>query len=246
MIAVANPVCSYRPIAVTPTCRPRDQTYIVVVATRHGFKGMNMQTAQINSPRFSYQAAAPTVPNTLKTLDDFRPVHGSYAGSFSGKSRQPIWIAIGMIVVVAGIAAGVNMYSASHTAKIESVAPRDSAFVAPDTPAATTKAPEAVDTPVAKQIITSDAPIAATKASQVPAPAKATISVTAKPAPAITKKVAPLAVEPVQMVAPPALVPATPPIEEPVPAPLPIMIEKPITPVPAPAPAPEVPPVEPK
>ena len=81
-----------------------------------------MQTAQINSPRFSYQATAPTMPNARRTIDDFRPVHGSYAGSFSGKTRQPIWIAVGLIVVVAGIAAGVNMYSVGHTAKIEAVA----------------------------------------------------------------------------------------------------------------------------
>ena len=235
LIALANPACSYKPIEASPTCLASDRAYIVVVASRHGVKGTNMQTAQINSPRFSYQAAAPTVPNTLRTLDDFRPMHGSYAGSFSGKSNQPIWIAVGMIAAVAAIAAGVNMYSASHTAKIETVAPRQSAFVEPATPAV---APAAIETPMAKQIVTSDSPAAVTKASEVPVPAKA--------APVITKKAAPIRVEPAQMVAPLEVVPATPPMVEPVPAPLPIVIEKPITPAPAPAPTPEAPPTEPK
>ena len=211
-----------------------------------------MQTAQMNSPRFSYQVAAPMATNAPRTLDDFRPVHGSYVGSFSGKTRQPIWIAVGMIVVVAGIAAGVNMYSASQTAKIEPVAPRDQAFVERTAPAAAASTPGAVESPVAKEILTSDAPAAATKSSVIPAPSETKASVAAKPAPVITKKVAPLpagssqTVTPPEVVpaTPPEIVPATPPMVEPVPAPLPIVIEKPITP--APAPVPDAPPVDPK
>ena len=203
---------------------------------------MNMQTAQMNSPRFSYQAAAPTVPNTIRTLDDFRPVHSSYTGSFSGKTRQPIWIAVGLIVVVAGIAAGVNMYSVGHTANIEPVAPRETAFVQPSTTVVAPKAPAAVEAPVAKEIVTSEA--AATKASEAPVLAKPKVSAASKPAAATTKKVAPLSAEPAQMVAPPQVVPPTPAIVEPVTPPLPIVIEKPVTPTPAPVP--DEPPVEPK
>ncbi len=199
-----------------------------------------MQTAQMNSPRFSYQATAPIVPTTPRTIDDFRPVHGSYAGSFSGKTRQPIWIAVGLIVVVAGIAAGVNMYSVGHTAKIEPVAPRESAFVQPSTSAVAAEA-SAPASPVAKGIVTGEALAPAIKASEAAVPAKARASVAAKPTPAIPKKVA---AEPAQLVAPPEVVPAIPPIVEPTPVPLPIVIEKPIAPVPAPVP--DAAPAEPK
>jgi hypothetical protein len=239
-----KPVFSYRPIEPTPTAVLQSPTYIGVVANRHGVKGMNMQTAQMNSPRFSYQAAAPTITSAPRTLDDFRPVHGSYAGSFSGKTSQPIWIAVGMIAVVASIATGVNMYSSSHAAKIESaplvqiqhplVEPAASADVPVATPAA----------PIAKEIAPPDVPVAETpKSSAIDTPPKARASVAAKPAPVITRKAAPLPVEPAQMVAPPEVAPAAPPIAEPAPVPLPIVIEKPITP--APAPVPDVPQVEP-
>jgi len=157
---------------------------------------MNMQTAQMNSPRFSLQATAPTIANTPTTIDDFRPVHGSYTGSFSGKTNRPLWIAVGMIVVVAGIVAGVNIYSVGYTAKIESVAPRESAFVQPSTPAVAPETPAAADSPVAKEIVTSETPAVATKSSGTSVPAKAKPGVPTKSAPASTNRVAPLPVAP--------------------------------------------------
>ena len=194
-----------------------------------------MQTAQMNSPRFNYPTAASAVTNVPHTLDDFRPVHGSYAGSFSGKSSQPIWIAVGMIAVVASIAAGVNMYSESHSAKIETAVSAPHLIVPktplePTTPTAPAITPAPVEAPAA---------IAAPEALRTPT----TSSVIAKPAPVVTKKVAPIPIAPASAVVTPQpeVVPPLPAIVEPAPTPPPIVIEPPVVP----APTPVVPPVEP-
>ncbi len=190
-----------------------------------------MQTAQINSPRFNYTTTASASTNVPHTLDDFRPVHGSYAGSFSGRSSQPVWIAIGMIAVVASIAAGVNMYSESHSAKIEP-AVSASNLIVPKTPLAPT-APAIVPAPV-------DAPAAIAEPDARRTPTAS--SVIAKPAPVAAKKVAPAKA----VVTPqPEVVPPLPAIVEPAPTPPPIVQEPPFVPVPTPAPVPEVPRVEP-
>lgn len=195
-----------------------------------------MQTAQMNSPRFNYPMPASAVTNVPHTLDDFRPVHGSYSGSFSGKSSHPIWIAVGMIAVVASIAVGVNMYSESHSAKIETAISAPSLIV-----------PKTLVAPTAPAI--EPAPVQAPAASEVAAPdalrTPPANSAVTKPAPVVTKKVAPLPVAPARaLVTPqPEVVPPLPAIVEPAPTPPPIVIEPPV--MPAPTPAPEVPPVEP-
>lgn len=193
-----------------------------------------MQTAQMNSPRFNYPTAASAATNVPHTLDDFRPVHGSYAGSFSGRSSQPVWIAVGMIAVVASIAAGVNMYSESHSAKIETAVSAPNLIVpkTPVVPTAPAIAPASVEAPAA---------IAAPDAIRT----QTANSVIAKPAaPTVTKKAAPAnAVTTPQ----PEVVPPSPAIVEPAPTPPPIVQEPPLVPVttPAPTPAPEVPPLQP-
>lgn len=201
-----------------------------------------MQTAQMNSPRFSYQTAAPTLAGAPRTLDDFRPVHGSYAGSFSGKSKQPVWIAVGMIAVVASIAAGVNMYSESHAAKI------DTAVSAPNhrvqtTPTAPAIAPTPVEAPAAKEIVVPDSPRSAPANTEAIKPVASKSSVAAKSAPPVARKVAPIAPANAVVTPQPEVVPPSPAIVEPVPTPAPIIIEKPV--VLAPTPAPEAPPIEP-
>ncbi len=203
-----------------------------------------MQTAQMNSPRFSYQTAAPTVANAPHTLDDFRPVHGSYAGSFSGKSKQPVWIAVGMIAVVAGIATGVNMYSESHAAKIDTAvsAPNHRVQTAPTAPAI---APTPVQAPVAKEIAAPDVTRSPAASTEVIKPVAPKSGVAAKSAPLVSKKVAPITAAPANAIVTPQpeVVPPSPSIVEPLPTPAPIIIEKPV--VPAPAPAPEAPAIEP-
>ena len=195
----------------------------------HSLKGINMQTAQINSPRFNYTPAAAAPPSVPHTLDDFRPVHGSYSGSFSGKSSHPVWIAVGMIAVIASIAAGVNMYSESHSAKIETAVSAPHQIV-PKTPVAPT-APAIAPAPVE-----ASAAIAAPEALRTPT----TSSVISKPTPVVTKKVAPAKAVVTRQ---PEMVPPSPAIVEPTPTPPPMMREP--TVVPAPTPVPDVPPVEP-
>ena len=200
-----------------------------------------METAQMNSPRFSYQTAAPTLAGAPRTLDDFRPVHGSYAGSFSGKSKQPVWIAVGMIAVIASIATGVNMYSESHEAKIDTAvsAPNHRVQTIPTAPAI---APTPVEAPAAKEIVVPDSPRSAPASTEAIKPVAPKSGVAAKSAPPVTKKVAPTPANAV-VTPQPEVVPPSPAIVEPVPTPAPIIIEKPV--VLAPTPAPEAPPIEP-
>ena len=190
-----------------------------------------MQTAQISPPRFSYQATAPMAANVRHTLDDFRPVHAIYSGSFSRKTKQPLWIAAGMIAVIAIVAAGVNMYSDSYTATIDTASSPTKRFLAAPTPPAATAS--LVAPPARTEMTPPDS-------SQTPP--KAEGNVLAKPAMTPSKKVAPAPVARTKAVVPaqPEVVPPLPAIVEPVPVPAPTVTEPPVVTPPAP-----VPPVEP-
>ena len=199
-----------------------------------------MQTAQMNSPaRFTYQTVAPLAVATAHTLDDFRTVRGSYAGSFSGKSRHPIWIAVGMIAVVGSIALGVNMYSESNSVNIETAASAPGQRVLAE-PTASALATPSVEARIAREIaatpVTSSAPVIT---------ATPTNNEVTKPAPSVTRKTAPSSAARGQtVITPPEVVPPSPAIVEPVPTPPPpIIIDPPA--VPAPMPVPMVPSVEP-
>jgi hypothetical protein len=79
-----------------------------------------MQSAQISSPRFSYQAAA-AAP---RTLDDYRVIHDNYSsnGSLSAGSMRPLLIAAVVVASIAGAAFGVNAYSDRMAAKSTAIA----------------------------------------------------------------------------------------------------------------------------
>ena len=217
-----------------------------------------MQTAQINSPRFGYQVPAPMAVTVPHTLDDFRPVHGSYAGSFSGKSMQPWWIAAGMIATVAAIAIGVNMYSESHIAKIDAAtsAPNHRLPAAPAAPTAAAvpaEAPAAIDkaatdsqrtSPKSEEaIVKPSVGSAKSQSGESVSPVKPRSSVAGSSAPVAVKKVAPSTTAPLIAPPQPELVAPSPPIQEPLPTPAPIIEEKPI--LVAPKPLPDAPQVEP-
>ena len=209
-----------------------------------------MQSAQINSPRFAYQTAAPE----SQTLDDLRVVRGNYAGSFSGKSKQPLWIAAAMIAAVGGAVLGVNLY-AGHDAMIVGaplVAPAER--VAP--PTAAKSSITSPTSPVAESVNNNpvvDAPRPAFKSgdevsvASPPVRAANAIAATgngvAKSTVVTPKKAAPVLPAPATVTTPPQQEVA-PPVQEPLPAPSPIMEEKTIVPAPIPTPAPELPPVE--
>lgn len=214
----------------------------------------SMQSAQISSPRFSYQTAAPAP----QTLDDFRVTQDNYAGSFSGKSKRPVWIAVVMIAAVGGIAFGVNQYSETHVAKITSTAIGPVQGVPP---ASSAKAPTSVPLPTAVPGVTGNAAtdplrsalksaeplmpplVERSNSSEAINATRGRSNVTAKSAVVAPKKAAPIAVAPRTEVAPPQLEMAPPPspsIQEPAPTPAPIIEEKPVVPTPAP----NVPPAE--
>ena len=212
-----------------------------------------MQSAQINSPRFAYQTAT----SATDTLDDLRVVRGNYAGSFSGKSKQPLWIAAAMIAVVGGVVLGVNLY-AGHDAvsfNAEPLTPKafSPASSVPSTlpNAAATDVVPPVVAPIAKDQLPVDtardstpSQVTIERPGKAIEPAKPTRIGVAKSAVVTPKKPAPIKVAPANLVAPPQpeIVPSVPVIQEPLPPPVPIMEEKIIAP--APAPVPEVPPVE--
>ena len=197
-----------------------------------------MQSAQINSPRFAYQTAIPAA----ETLDDFRVVRGNYAGSFSGKSKQPLWIAAAMIAAVGGIALGVNLYAGHNAVTLspKAFAPVSSLPTTPSPPASNPVVPAVA--PMAKDTL----PVAATRSPPDASGGIDTVtpkrSATAKSTVLTPKKVAPLSVVPANKATPP-LQEVAPPVQEPLPAPIPITEEKLV--VPAPAPIPDAPPVEP-
>ena len=207
-----------------------------------------METAQINSPRFSYQTAAPAA----RTLDDLRIVHSKYTdmgSSFSGKSMRPMLISVLVAAAVAGTAIGLHRYSEKTTEKINatanvadpsvpaaaSVRATESAVVAPaakDSPATNplspmTKSEEANSMPFAGQ--------GNNHSSESLNPVKAANSVAAKSAAAVPKPVAAKAA--VTPAAPIATSVSTTPVREATPpaSPPPSVIEeKPIVPPPAP------------
>ena len=205
-----------------------------------------MHTAQMNSPRFDYQLAVPAA----HTLDEYRVVSGSYGGSFSRKSNQPLWIAVAMIAAVAGIGYGVNFYADYNAPKVEPTTYTPDLIVKSTPPASTslqapTPAPESQAT-LPKSDAANMSPAVLVPTTKNLEPNNSVNSRTtpaAKPAPAATSKVsrAPASgnvVVPVQ----PEIAPPLPPIIEPLPTPAPIVDE--IPPVPAPKPVPETPPVE--
>ena len=205
-----------------------------------------MHTAQMNSPRFDYQLAVPAA----QTLDEYRVVSGSYGGSFSGKSNQPVWIAVAMIAAIAGIGYGVNFYSDYNAPKVEPTTYSPDLIVktTPSAPAslqAPTAAPESLRALPKSEAVTmpSSALVPTTKNVEPNSAVSARTTPAAKPAPAATSKVsrAPATgnvVVPVQ----PEIAPPVPPIVEPRPTPAPIVDELPV--VPTPKPVPETPPVE--
>ena len=214
-----------------------------------------MQSAQINSPRFAYQTAIPAA----ETLDDFRVVRGNYAGSFSGKSKQPLWIAAAMIAAVGGIALGVNLYAGHEAVSFNAVSLSPKSFApagsVPSTLAntAASSVVEPAVAPIAKDNLSVDTARDSTPSAQLTIERPSNAMETAKPksigiaksAVVTPKKPASIKVAPAALVAPPQpeIVPSVPVNQEP--PPLPIMEEKIIAPAPAPAPVPEVPPVEP-
>ena len=203
-----------------------------------------MQSAQINSPRFAYQTAIPAA----ETLDDLRVVRGNYAGSFSGKSKQPLWIAAAMIAAVGGIAFGVNLYAGHNAVPLgaKEFAPASSVATTPAQPASNEAIPPVA--PTAKENLPIDATLSPSGASSGIDTVTPKRSATAKSPVLTPKKVAPLSVVPARKTTPP-LQEVAPPVQEPLPAPVPITEEKLVVPAPAPAPAPapipDAPPVEP-
>ena len=204
-----------------------------------------MRTAQMDSPRFDYQLALPV----SHTLDEYRVVSGSYGGSFSRKSKQPLWIAVAMVAALAGIGYGVNFYSDYSAPKVEPTTYTPDLIVKSTPPASTslqapTPAPESLRT-----LPKSDAPnmslsvlAPTTKNLEPNSSVNSGTTPAAKPAPAATSKVsrAPASgnvVVPVQ----PEIAPPVPPIIEPRPTPAPIVE---VPPVPTPQPVPETPPME--
>ena len=210
-----------------------------------------MQSAQISSPRFSYQTAVATP----QTLDDFRVTQDNYAGSFSGKSKKPVWIAVVMIAAVSGIAFGVNQYSETHVAKISGSTigpvqgtPAASAALAPARVPSAAVTPAGTGTPTEplRPAIKSVAPFVAPalERNTVPDPVTAASNrITARSVVVAPKKATPVTTEPSNEVAPAQsemVLPPVPAVNDPGPPPSPMIEEKPVVPTPAP----NVPPVE--
>lgn len=195
-----------------------------------------MQSAQINSPRFAYQTAIPAA----ETLDDLRVVRGNYAGSFSGKSKQPLWIAAAMIAAVGGIAFGVTLYTGDNAVTLgaKAFAPASSSSAIPAQPTSNVAVPPVA--PTAKDNLPVDAtrpPSDVNSGIDTVTPKR---SASVKSPVSIPKKVAPLRVVPANKATPP-LQEIAPPVQEPLPAPVPITEEKLVVP----APIPDAPLVEP-
>ena len=205
-----------------------------------------MQTAQMSSPRFSYETTSP-LP---RKLDDFRLVHGSYGGSFSGKSKRPLWLAALALAGVVAAAFGAYQYSDGSAEKTHVAAVSSSARVPTSTvPAASAPAIAASSSsvepvkPLARSLETIPTPpVVQVNPDSIDAAnaAKVKGTVPAKAASASAKSVTPVpSVRRNQIMPTPQEIPPTP---LPTPAPTPPIIEEP--PV-IPAPAPVVPPAEP-
>lgn len=209
-----------------------------------------MQTAQMSPPRFGYEATSP-LP---RKLDDFRLVHGSYGGSFSGKSKRPLLLAALALAGVVAAAFGAYQYSDDSAEKTQIAAVSSSTRVPTSTvPAATAPATaassssvdpvkplarslETIPTPPLTQVKpeSNDAANSAKVKGTVPAKAASASTQSVTPAPSVRRN---------QVMPTPQEIPPTPlPTPLPTPAPTPPIIEEP--PV-IPAPAPVVPPAEP-
>ena len=204
-----------------------------------------MQTAQMSPPRFGYETTSP-LPGKL---DDFRLVHGSYGGSFSGKSKRPLFLAALALAGVVAAAFGAYQYSDDSAEKTNTAAVSSSVRVPTSTvPTATAPATAASSSSVdpVKPLARSMETIPTPPVGQVPESSDAANSakvkgtVPAKAASASTKSVTPVPSARRNQVMPAPL--EIPPTPLPTPAPTPPIIEEP--PV-IPAPVPVVPPAEP-
>lgn len=198
-----------------------------------------MQTAQISSPRFSYQA---TVPAPRK-LDDFRVVHEDYAGSFSAKSRSPLLLAAIVIAAIAGVGVGAYKYSGRDAEKLHTAALSHTVSVPIPTetaPAPSNRLAEPLNPPGKSQEINPASPVgqATSENTNAKNPANARNALPARSASAPTRST--MTVPPVrsQVVVPTPQ--EVPPMPIPTPA-RPIIEEPPVMP----SPEPIVPPAEP-
>lgn len=197
-----------------------------------------MNPTPLNTPRFSYQTAAPAAP---QTLNDMRiiPDYHEPQGTFSANSMKPMILSALIVAGLAGTAIGVHRYLENSSEKsaattvdtslpAASQAPvTDSTFVSP--PAPTLKDTPAVD-PVAP-ITKAEEPSPVTKPNPV------TAKEAAKPAPRVRNVPAQVAPTPAPITAteitPPAreATPPSPPVVEPIaPPPAPIVEPVPTTP----------------
>ena len=225
-----------------------------------------MVTAQMNSPRFSFQETVMPTPRNLAvpaghTLDEYRVLPGRYAGSFSKRSTWPLWAAGLLVAAVAGTGFGLYENAERNTPQIAPAAtitdpsiPATSAasVAAPTAPTATVHPSTAPLSTLSKTEEANSMPMAGqvnNHSSDTMHPANADTNTATK---VPVKKVAPKAVapSPAKVVAPqPVIVPQaelaplTPPppiVDEkpPVPAPAPD-VPTPAPPAPAPVPAPQ-------
>lgn len=224
-----------------------------------------MQTAQINSPRFDFQATTPLTPLTpparrTGTLNDFRVNPDSYAttSSFSGNAMRPVMIAALVIAAGAGIAYGVTNYLEPKETKVSAPAapansPDPSVPAASSVPATSNvpvapEAPTAKDSPatnplgnLSKQEQANSMPLAGhgnNHSSESMSPTKVKPVAPAKSVATPAKKIAPAAIMPAMV--PNPLPTETAPLTPLAPVP-PAITEPPVLP----APAPIVPPTEP-
>lgn len=205
-----------------------------------------MQTAQMSPPRFGYETTSP-LPGKL---DDFRLVHESYGGSFSGKSKRPLLLAALALAGVVAVAFGAYQYSddsaeITHIAAVSSSARVPTSTVPTATAPATAASSSSVDPvkPLARSMETIPTPPVGQvnpESSDAANSAKVKGTVPAKAASASTKSVAPVPSARRNQIMPTPL--EIPPTPLPTPAPTPPIIEEP--PV-IPAPVPVVPPAEP-
>lgn len=218
-----------------------------------------METAQINSPRFNYQAATPASP---QTLDDMRMVHGVSAteGNFSAKkSMKPVLLTVLVVAALASAAIGVHRYSENATERAAAATADPSVPAASQVPAIAST-PVAPPAPTAKDTPAIDPLTPMTKAeesSSMPRPGQANNHSSESLNPVKAKEAAKPAARvrnvPAQVAPTPAPITATeitPPAREATPPspPAPPVTEPTVVPPPAPIvePVPTTPPEPPK
>ncbi len=192
-----------------------------------------MDTAQINSPRFSYQTAAPAAPRTLNDMRIIPDYHDPVSTFSAKKAMLPALITALVVVGIAGTAIGLHRYSENTAEKINAPAETSTPIVAPaPAPAPVTK--DAVTEPLGPVIKSEEvAPPVITPKVEVAKPVVKPVPPKAAPAPVKT--------------VPAAATEATPPAREATP-PSPPVAEPVVVPPPAPVvePAPTTPPEPPK